>query len=346
MLTDSVTITVFEELGLSINNGEDEVIYCQGTNPLLSITFNVASDIEWFVDDITVGNGNQLENFFPEGNFDIIALGTDASGCSEADTISVRESIADGNISGPTQLCIGETITLDYNPSSITDFDINWTPSKGAVLSGTSATVSPTETTTYTAEYFNADMCGDTVAFTVLVGGFAEALDIFADPTEVCLSQTTELFIDAASDETVAWSPTETLDDPTSATPTATPTEDITYSVIVTDDLGCTIESSIDIAVVQPTCDERDVFIPNMFTPNDDDINDTFRVESAFLATSELVVYNRWGEEVFRSNEVDNGWDGTFGGSNLDPDVYGYYFSGTCVNGFTVQMQGNVTLIK
>ena len=83
-----------------------------------------------------------------------------------------------------------------------------------------------------------------------------------------------------------------------------------------------------------------------MFTPNFDNLNDVFMVESVFLANMELIVYNRWGEEVFITDQVGQGWDGTFQGEELEPDVYGYYFTGTCVNGFTVQMQGNVTLLK
>ena len=59
-----------------------------------------------------------------------------------------------------------------------------------------------------------------------------------------------------------------------------------------------------------------------------------------------LVVYNRWGEEVYSTTDIDGGWDGRFQGEELAPDVYGYYFTAVCVNGLEYQKQGNVTLIK
>lgn len=344
--TDSITVTVFDELGLDINAGNGIQIYCEGTSPVLNSTSNVSADIEWYVDGILVGSGDELIDYFPDGDFDIVAVGTDASGCTESDTITVIESIAEGSISGPESICLEDFAVLSYNPNENSDFIISWSPNMDIDSAGTSITVSPAETTTYVATYTNGDGCGDTTSYTLLVGGFSESPDLSAEPTEICLTQSTELSIDTDPSNSVTWSPAESLDDPTSQFPTATPTETTTYSVVITDDLGCDTESNITIDVVQPTCDEKDVFVPNMFTPNFDDLNDVFKVESIFLESMTLTVYNRWGEEVFTSEDQDIGWDGTFNGEILEPDVYGYYFSGVCVNGFTVQRQGNVTLLK
>ncbi len=344
-LTDSLTITVFDELGFSINDDESNIIYCQGFNPVLNTSSNVPADVEWFVDGVLVGNGLSLTDFFPTGDFDLVAVATDEFGCTDSDTISVTESIAEGEITGPSQLCLGETVTLTYNPNIQTEFDIRWTPEEGD-LTGTSISVTPDVTTEYQVVYTNDNGCIDETSFTVLVGGFPEEVFITAEPQEVCLSLTTELSVNARPNDEVLWSPADLLDDATSESPIATPTENTTFNVLLTDELGCTTSTAIDITVVQPTCDERDVFIPNTFTPNGDNLNDIFRAESTFLQSMELVVYNRWGEEVFNSTDLNVGWDGTFQGSELAPDVYGYYFNGICVNGFTVQMQGNVTLVK
>ena len=234
---------------------------------------------------------------------------------------------------------------MTYTPNIETEFNITWSPDAGDI-NGTSITVSPDVTTEYQVEYINDNGCIDETSFTVLVGGFPDEVRISAEPQEVCLSLTTELFVTTRPNDQVLWSPADILDDPTSDTPVATPSDNTTFNVTITDELGCTEERSIDITVVQPTCDERDVFIPNTFTPNGDNLNDIFRAESVFLQSMELVIYNRWGQEVYASTDLNAGWDGTFEGSELEPDVYGYYFNGVCVNGFSVQMQGNVTLVK
>ena len=83
-----------------------------------------------------------------------------------------------------------------------------------------------------------------------------------------------------------------------------------------------------------------------MFTPNGDNFNDTWRIESNFIDRFELVVYDRWGEQVFESLDQDIEWDGVYKNKELEPDVYGYYLNVVCINGFEYSTQGNVTIVK
>ncbi len=343
---DTTFVNVFDEVGLNINAGNEGQIFCRGFVPEVSATTNADSNIEWFVNGELVATGNAIEEYIPSGDATLIAIATTSDGCAQSDTLQLQQSFADGNISGDDVICIGESSTLSYNPDTETDFNISWTPTDNLVISERDVTVSPIETTTYTATYSNDNGCLDTTEYTVTVGGFAEAPFIDADSLEICRTGSTELFIDTDPDNDISWTPPVSLDDPTIINPTATPEESTSYTVTVIDQFGCTTSNSINISVIQPTCDENDVFIPNMFTPNFDNLNDVFLVESVFLASMTLVVYNRWGEEVFNTDQVGEGWDGTFQGEELEPDVYGYYFTGVCVNGFTVQLQGNVTLLK
>ena len=93
-------------------------------------------------------------------------------------------------------------------------------------------------------------------------------------------------------------------------------------------------------------CDENDVWLPNMFTPNGDGSNDVFKAESNFVDDFEMIVYNRWGEQIFISNNIETGWNGTYKGQELEPDVYGYCIRATCSNGVEYMTQGNVTIVK
>ncbi len=93
-------------------------------------------------------------------------------------------------------------------------------------------------------------------------------------------------------------------------------------------------------------CNDDALFIPNAFSPNDDQINDVLLVRGAEGFNSmNLIIYNRWGEKVFESSDPKIGWDGRFEGEPLSPDVYGYYLTVTCPAG-TIVDKGNITLLK
>jgi gliding motility-associated-like protein len=57
-------------------------------------------------------------------------------------------------------------------------------------------------------------------------------------------------------------------------------------------------------------------------------------------------VYNRWGQEVFRTTDINGGWDGTFKGEELPSDAYAYYMRVICVNTLDYSKRGNVNLIR
>jgi gliding motility-associated-like protein len=57
-------------------------------------------------------------------------------------------------------------------------------------------------------------------------------------------------------------------------------------------------------------------------------------------------VFDRWGEMVFESTDRNYGWDGTFRGKAMDPDVYDYYLKVICIDGIESIIKGNVTLLK
>ena len=127
---------------------------------------------------------------------------------------------------------------------------------------------------------------------------------------------------------------------------TVDPVTTTTYTVTVTDSNGCTATDEVVIEVRTARCDETDVFVPNAFTPNNDGNNDIFRVRSNFIDELEMLVYDRWGQEVFRTTDPAAGWDGTFKGVELAPDAYAYYIRVRCINSVEYKKKGNVTLLR
>ena len=347
-LIDTFPITIFEDIGLVIENDQDSLVYCQGSTIIVGSSSDVSADVEWTTADGTVvGNGQLLESYMPQGDVMLTATAVDQFGCMDVDSIFLLESIIQGQIAGDAMICLGESTVLTFTPESDLEFQLDWEP-EDAIIGETanSITVQPTTTTQYTMIYINEDGCEAQYFIEVVVDGFFDGVTAFADPQDILFGESTELSTDQDEDFGYLWFPPNELDDSNASMPIATPSETVTYTVTVTEDNGCTDTASVTVNVTQPNCDESDIFVPNMFTPNADMLNDTWRIESNFIDTYSLIVYDRWGEEVFSSTDQDIEWDGTFRNKELEPDVYGYYLMATCTNGFEYTKQGNVTLVK
>ena len=113
---------------------------------------------------------------------------------------------------------------------------------------------------------------------------------------------------------------------------------------------GCKTTAGIWIYVEKP----RNVFIPNVFTPNDDGFNDIFYInadDSMIKQVNKFQVFSRWGElvftdEDFQPNTPDHGWDGFFKGEKLNPSVFVYYAEIEFIDGLVKIYKGDVTLRK
>ncbi|MEH3114073.1 Ig-like domain-containing protein [Pedobacter terrae] len=88
------------------------------------------------------------------------------------------------------------------------------------------------------------------------------------------------------------------------------------------------------------------VYIPNAFTPNNDGKNDVFLVYGNTISSAKMSIYTQWGQLIFQSDNVANGWDGTFKGVNQQNGVYVYMVDITFSNGTTSMRKGTVTLIR
>ncbi|MDX2283467.1 MAG: PKD domain-containing protein [Bacteroidia bacterium] len=88
------------------------------------------------------------------------------------------------------------------------------------------------------------------------------------------------------------------------------------------------------------------VFAPSAFTPNNDGKNDRFLVFAPNAAAVELAIYNRWGEELYFSTNLDEGWDGTYRGRPVQEGVYVFRISLTGVDGSRLSRSGTVTLLR
>jgi len=88
------------------------------------------------------------------------------------------------------------------------------------------------------------------------------------------------------------------------------------------------------------------VFIPNVFTPDAQNNNIFFIRTNTSYKDVELWVFSSWGNQIFHSNSIDNGWDGTYKGKAQPTGVYVYVAKLTDANGKVTTKKGSITLIR
>ena len=89
------------------------------------------------------------------------------------------------------------------------------------------------------------------------------------------------------------------------------------------------------------------IMMPSGFTPNGDGVNDVFKVKYPFpLKEFHFVMYDRWGEKVFETSDINRGWDGIYKGLPAEQDTYVWIISYLDVNGNRQQLKGSVMLLR
>jgi gliding motility-associated-like protein len=124
------------------------------------------------------------------------------------------------------------------------------------------------------------------------------------------------------------------------------PTATATYSVILTDSNGCRASDSVLIRVA------RELYVPNMFSPNKDGNNDRFKVYGFGIASIEVKVWDRLGNLVYETNRVEDivessidgdsvpGWDGTYKGKELSQESFIWNVKGKLTTGEDLKVNG------
>ena len=141
------------------------------------------------------------------------------------------------------------------------------------------------------------------------------------------------------------WSPLDDISCDTCGTITVGPPATILYSVMTTDSNGCVVNDSALVTVIP----DYFTYIPNVFSPNGDGNNDYFQVYIRYpeeIKLWSIMVFDRWGEKVFESNDMNFKWNGTYKGKNLDPGVLVYVAQAVFLNGYVENLKGSLTLLR
>jgi gliding motility-associated-like protein len=243
------------------------------------------------------------------------------------------------NFSANDSICQGQSITLTANGA----FTYSWKPSIGLnSTTSNSVVASPPSTITYTI-IGSIGNCIDSANVIVTVNP-NPVVTVSSDQT---LMYGKSIVIAATGGTTYSWSPLTGLNDPAIANPTASPTNTTVYTVTVKDSNGCHTTASVTIDVYRRNCNEDDIFIATAFSPNNDGQNDIIKIHSNWITTIDWAIFNRWGEKVFQTNDINKGWDGSQNGRPANSGTYTYYMTATCSQTVElIQRKGYIILTR
>ncbi|MBK9175208.1 MAG: gliding motility-associated C-terminal domain-containing protein [Flavobacteriales bacterium] len=192
------------------------------------------------------------------------------------------------------------------------------------------------ESTAYSVVAFDAIGCSDTAYVQVNVLPWP----MVVAGNDLVAEYGSWVQLTAIGDGQLLWTPTAGLTDSTSASPFVRPEETTTYTVTTTNALGC---KNTDVLVVIVT---GSLYLPNTFTPNGDSYNDTFGAFGKEIKDFELMVFNRWGELIWTTNQLGGRWDGTYRGMESPIDTYVWRVKATEFSGRQHEAVGHVNLVR
>lgn len=270
-----------------------------------------------------------------------------SNGCYSTTSVNVNIALLNAAISPEAFICYGDTVLL-----SVTGLDpgttISWQPAGGIITGqGTpTVTVSPESTTIYTASVESAQGCTWSGSATVSVSDINPGTVLAtADPAAIQPGESSQLNVTPDIGVNYNWSPGTSLNDSTISNPVATPSVTTTYLVTVSDGI-CTRSDSVTVIVHELICEEPDIFVPSGFSPNGDGVNDVLYVRGKHITELVFKVFDRWGEKVFETTDLDIGWDGFYKGKLVEPAVFVYYLDAKCVDGQDFFKKGNVSVLR
>jgi gliding motility-associated-like protein len=269
--------------------------------------------------DYSIDNGGTFQPFatfggLPVGTYDVVVR--DALGCETTDQATIVPLPILTQVSDT--ICNGESL----------------------FVGGAAQTVSGS----YVDTYPSALGC-DSIVTTVLLVQALPPAGFTVTPLTAPVAEPNFVVLNGAGSSVVEWSY-----DWGDGTVTTEPSGEHTYpgagryiiTQTVTTANGCTSTFTITVSVR----DDFRFYIPNAFTPDGDGVNDVFLGYGSGVAEWEMFIFDRWGEMIHSSKDMDAPWDGKSKGVDSQQGVYPYIFKVVDVQGFNYEFKGHVTLTR
>lgn len=336
--SDYVTMHVIDVPGVSISGPPKA---CTGDTVYYSVPYYISTYYNWTISGGIIADtaNNEIGVVWDtSGTYTLTVFALNMCGSATGSkTVNVINTVP-VHAGDDQSICDGDLATLDAYTSNIDSYA--WYTDSTLLVNDFYLQISPDTTTTYIMQAEDSQGCPSSDSLTVYVS-YPETT---TDSAVVCAGTSIDLDAGYPGSE-YNWSngpvtQVITIDQPG------------TYTVTVhSPDLICPVTENFKVDPVLDICDPV-INVPDAFSPNGDGVNDNLTVFGSSVTEYHITIYNRWGEIVYTSgdlselNNPDFGWDGTFNGEKQDIGTYVYVISATGGSGKTIQVQGNIILLR
>jgi gliding motility-associated-like protein len=343
-------------------------LVCQGTQtPFTDLSIAGTGNItnwSWnFGDASAISTTQNPTHIYPnDSTYNVSLIVTNSAGC--IDTVTLPATVASNPVviftadtfAGCPTLCVNFQDLSTIASGSITGWSWNFGDgSSSSVLQNPNHCYSQTGTYTVTLTTVSNDACTTTLTIPDMITVYPVPHASFtATPMITTILSPTFDFTDLSTGNPVQWqwnfgdpstlSDTDNIQN-TSYTYSAEYGDSYPVNLMVTNQYGCMDDTTITV-IVEP---DFAFFIPNAFTPDGDGINDGFYGKGYGIKKYELWIFDRWGNMIFTTNDINEAWDGSVQGSNgeiVQIDVYVWKVALTDVFDKKHKYIGHVSVIK
>ncbi len=352
--TSSISTTVNENTTPpQVNAGPDGEINCNSVQITLQASSNSPGLLSWAwstnTGNLISGGQTATPVVDAPGTYQLV-LTSQANGCTASDqasVVAVTDPAFSPDYTDPN--CLQPKGTINFGPVSGGKSPFTYSIDDGQAFQA-SPDFTALSAGTYELVVKDANGCTDTDQVTL-----EEPIFPMVDLpgfVVVSLGDSVQLQpvlnISASQIATWIWTPADSLSCSDCPSPYAHPVRTGTYQLQIVDINGCKDNAKVQVRVNK----RRDVFAPNIFTPNDDGQNDRFTIYGKGVRKINFLrVFDRWGTELFYAaplpiNDENAGWDGQFRGTPLNPAVFVWVAEVEFIDGEVEILKGDVTLFR
>lgn len=298
-----------------------DTIIC-GDSVIVINAYGQAISYLWSTGDTT--------SYLITGDGGIYWLETSNGTCSRVDTITIKEVEMPKIELGP-DITICEKSTCILNSEGSNNLNYSWSTGE------TSTSISVIQEGLYWIKANN--FCGSSEDSIMVKFNPLPQISAGNDTT-VLLGTMAQL--QASGGISYNWNPFPSLSCTDCPNPLAFPLTTTNYYVSVTNENECSAVDSVTVFIDADLA----VYVPNIFSPDGNGQNDILFVRGKGVKSIHFMIYNRWGEKIFETVNLNRGWDGTYAGKELSPSVFVYYLDAILETNQRIIQEGDITLVK
>jgi len=333
--TNSIPINLVPEPAPAITAIDNKI--CVGST--LTLNASGAQTYSWLPANLVSNPNGSVVVASPPSATTFTLIGVNTIGmvsCIEETTYSVAIlPYAQPLISGNVTICEGEEAVLTVSGGNT----YNWTPNAGiSNPSDFGIIVSPLATSVYSVNVSNNGYCGTTATVMVHVN---PKPNVYAG-RDTIFNLKEPMIITAIGEGTLKWISGDDISCADCPSTQIFPVKNSCYVIKATNSFGCEAIDEVCIDVSR----ENVLYIPNTFTPNGDGLNDEFYVSGFGFSDLTLEIFDRWGVQLFTSNDISRGWNGRYKGQDCQIATYIYKLSYSTFGGKLTTKTGHVNLVR